>query len=147
LLRADNYKERALWSRQLEGGLAASTGDDSPLHAGCHDSPENDRGGRLPGYILKLYVTGSSSRAGVAIANLQRICEEELAGQYQLEIIDVLQNPQLAEDEKILATPTLIKQLPPPLRRVIGDLSDKDKVLLGLEVQPKSTEPPPDEPR
>lgn len=86
---------------------------------------------------MKLYVTGSSPRAGVAIANLQRICEQELQGQYELEIIDVLENPQLAEDEKILATPTLIKQLPPPLRRVIGDLSDKEKVLLGLEVQPR----------
>jgi circadian clock protein KaiB len=72
----------------------------------------------------------------VAIANLQRICEQELEGKYELEIIDVLESPQLAEDEKILATPTLIKQLPPPLRRVIGDLSDKEKVLFGLEVRP-----------
>jgi circadian clock protein KaiB len=73
------------------------------------------------------------------VANLRRICEQELAGQYALEIIDVLENPQLAEDEKILATPTLIKQLPPPLRRVIGDLSDTDKVLLGLEVRPQTS--------
>jgi circadian clock protein KaiB len=78
----------------------------------------------------------------VAIANLRRICEQELQGQYQLEIIDVLENPQAAEDEKILATPTLIKQLPPPLRRVIGDLSDKEKVLLGLEVRPGHTPRP-----
>ena len=70
-----------------------------------------------------------------AISNLRRICEKELEGQYDLEIIDVLQYPDLAEDEKILATPTLIKSLPLPLRRVIGDLSDTDKVLLGLEVQ------------
>lgn len=76
--------------------------------------------------------------------NLRRICEQELAGRYELQIIDVLENPQLAEDEKILATPTLIKQLPPPLRRVIGDLSDTDKVLLGLEVQPQTpTQTPP----
>jgi circadian clock protein KaiB len=81
-------------------------------------------------------VTGTSPRTGVAIANLQRICEQELEGKYELEIIDVLESPQLAEDEKILATPTLIKQLPPPLRRVIGDLSDKEKVLFGLEVRP-----------
>jgi circadian clock protein KaiB len=67
---------------------------------------------------------------------LRRICEQDLGGQYQLEIIDVLEHPQRAEDDKILATPTLIKQLPPPLRRVIGDLSDKEKVLLGLEVRP-----------
>jgi circadian clock protein KaiB len=82
-------------------------------------------------------VTGASSRTGTAIANLRRICEQELEGQYVLEIIDVLQFPELAEDEKILATPTLIKSLPLPLRRVIGDLSDKEKVLLGLEVQPR----------
>lgn len=87
-------------------------------------------------YVLKLYVTGKTPRAEQAIENLRRICEEDLQGQYDLEIIDVLERPQLAEDEKILATPTLIKALPPPLRRVIGDLSDKEKVLLGLDVRP-----------
>lgn len=80
-------------------------------------------------------MTGASTRTGTAIANLQRICEQELGGQYDLEIIDVLEFPDLAEEAKILATPTLIKSLPPPLRRVIGDLSDTEKVLLGLEVQ------------
>lgn len=87
-------------------------------------------------------MTGTSPRAQVAIANLERICAEELQGQYELEIIDVLEHPQRAEDEKILATPTLIKQLPPPLRRVIGDLSDKAKVLLGLEVRAQSATSP-----
>ena len=82
-------------------------------------------------------MTGASPRTSAAIANLRRICEEELVGQYDLEIIDVLEFPELAEDERILATPTLIKSLPPPLRRVIGDLSNKEKVLLGLEVLPK----------
>jgi circadian clock protein KaiB len=86
---------------------------------------------------LKLFVTGASSRTVTAIANLRRICEQELGGQYELEIIDVLEFPDLAEDEKILATPTLIKSLPLPLRRVIGDLSNTEKVLLGLEVQPQ----------
>ncbi|HST07093.1 MAG TPA: circadian clock KaiB family protein [Gemmatimonadaceae bacterium] len=92
--------------------------------------------GILSKYILTLYVTGNSPRTRIAIDNLNRICAEELDGRYELEIIDVLENPQRAEDERILATPTLIKQLPPPLRRVIGDLSDKEKVLLGLEVRP-----------
>ena len=87
-------------------------------------------------YLLKLYVTGTSSRTATAIENLQRICEQELRGLYQLQIIDVLEQPQAAEDDRVLATPTLIKQLPPPLRRVIGDLSDKEKVLFGLEVRP-----------
>jgi len=89
----------------------------------------------MPNYLLKLYVTGKTARAELAIANLRRICEEELQDQYELQIIDVLEHPQAAEDDRILATPTLIKRLPPPLRRVIGDLSDKEKVLLGLEVR------------
>lgn len=90
----------------------------------------------LTQYLLKLYVTGKSPRAEAAIANLRRICDEELHERYELQVIDVLEHPQLAEDDKVLATPTLIKRLPPPLRRVIGDLSDKHKVLLGLEVRP-----------
>jgi circadian clock protein KaiB len=89
-------------------------------------------------YLLKLYVTGRTPRSEKAIANLRRICDEELHGQYEMQIIDVLEHPQLAEDEKILATPTLIKRLPPPLRRVIGDLSDTEKVLLGLDVWPET---------
>jgi circadian clock protein KaiB len=96
----------------------------------------------LSKYLLTLYVTGTSPRTRVAISNLQRLCENELAGQYELEVVDVLENPQRAEDEKILATPTLIKQLPLPLRRVIGDLSDREKVLLGLEVQTTSPASP-----
>lgn len=86
-------------------------------------------------YTLKLYVTGNTSRAERAISNLRKICEEELRGQYHMVVIDVLERPQLAEDEKIMATPTLIKHLPPPLRRIIGDLSDIEKVLLGLDIQ------------
>ena len=105
-----------------------------------HGDQARHSGGRLT-YLLKLYVTGTSPRAETAIANLRRICEQELRGQYDLQIIDVLENPQVAEDDKILATPTLIKQLPPPLRRVIGDLSDKDKVLFGLEVRREATNP------
>ena len=91
----------------------------------------------LDRYLLKLYVTGRTPRAERAIANLRRLCKEELDGCYEIEIIDVLEHPELAETDRILATPTLIKQLPPPLRRVIGDLSNRDKVLLGLNVQPR----------
>ena len=89
-------------------------------------------------YILRLFVTGKTPRAELAIANLRKICEEELKGEYELEIIDVLEHPELAEEERILATPTLVKQLPPPLRRVIGDLTNKEKVLFGLAVKPES---------
>ena len=85
-------------------------------------------------FKLRLYVTGKTPRSERAIANLQIICQEELKGQYELTIIDVLEQPQLAENEKIIATPTLIKDLPPPIKRVIGDLSDKEKVLLGLDI-------------
>jgi circadian clock protein KaiB len=87
-------------------------------------------------YLLRLYITGRTPRSERAITTLQRICEEELQGQYEMVVIDVLERPQLAEDEKILATPMLIKHLPPPLRRVIGDLSDTEKVIVGLDLQP-----------
>ena len=86
-------------------------------------------------YLLKLYVAGKGTRAEAAIANLRHLCETELPGQYELEVIDIIERPELAEEARILATPTLIKQLPPPLRRVIGDLSDKEKLLLGLDVR------------
>jgi len=83
---------------------------------------------------LRLYVAGETARSKQAIANLRKICEIELEGQCEIEIVDVLDNPDLAEKEKILATPTLIKLLPPPLRRIIGDLSQIEKVLLGLDM-------------
>ena len=85
-------------------------------------------------YLLKLFVTGQTPRSQLAIENLRRICEEEFQNQYDLIVIDILKRPQLAEDEKILATPTVTKELPPPIRRIIGDLSEKEKVLLGLDL-------------
>lgn len=85
-------------------------------------------------YLLKLFVTGQTPRSELAIENLRRICEEEFQNEHELIVIDILKRPQLAEDEKILATPTVIKELPPPIRRIIGDLSDKEKVLLGLDL-------------
>jgi len=88
-------------------------------------------------YKLTLYITGQSAKSAQAIANLRRICDQELTGQYELVIIDIIENPQLAEDERILATPTVIKERPPPLRRIIGDLSDRKKVLLGLDLEPR----------
>lgn len=89
-------------------------------------------------YLLKLYVCGHTSRADRAVADLQHLCEHELAGRYRVEVIDVLKQPQLAEHEKILATPTVVKELPPPIRRVIGDLSDTQSVLLGLDLHSAS---------
>jgi circadian clock protein KaiB len=86
-------------------------------------------------FVLKLYVTGQTPRTERAIVNLRRICDESLGNQYQLFVIDVLEQPQLAEEERIIATPTLIKELPPPSRRIIGDLSDTEKVLEGLDLR------------
>ncbi|KOR35661.1 MULTISPECIES: circadian clock KaiB family protein [Planktothricoides] len=85
-------------------------------------------------YLLKLYITGDSPRSQRAIANLMRICDQELSNQYELKIIDVLEQPDVAENEKIMVTPTLIKQLPPPLQRIIGDMSKTELVLLGLDI-------------
>lgn len=85
-------------------------------------------------YVLKLYVTGQTPNSIKAINNLKKILAEDFKGVYELRIIDVVKNPQLAEKEKILATPMLSRVLPLPIRRIIGDLSDKDKVLLGLDL-------------
>lgn len=87
-------------------------------------------------FVLRLYITGRTTHSDTAIGNLRRICEQDLGAEYELEVIDVLDRPQLAEDEKIMATPTLVRELPPPIRRIVGDLSDRDKVLLGLDVRP-----------
>jgi len=84
--------------------------------------------------VLKLYVTGRTANSTKAIENLKDILKNGLKDIYKLKVIDVLKNPQLAEEDKILATPALVKALPPPVRKIIGDLSDKEKVLLGLDL-------------
>ncbi len=86
-------------------------------------------------YILRLYITGTTSRSVLAITNLKKICEEYLEGRYELEVIDLYQKPSLAKDEQIIAAPTLIKKLPLPFRRIIGDMSNKEKVLMGLDLR------------
>jgi circadian clock protein KaiB len=85
-------------------------------------------------YVLKLYVAGNTPNSVRALRTLKNILEEEFKGVYALKVIDVLKNPQLAEEDKILATPTLSKVLPPPVRKIIGDLSDREKVLIGLDL-------------
>jgi len=86
-------------------------------------------------FILKLYVAGQSPKSVLAIANLKKICEENLRGHYELEVIDLYQQPQLARGEQIIALPTLIRKLPVPLRRIIGDMSNTARVLVGLDMQ------------
>jgi circadian clock protein KaiB len=88
-------------------------------------------------YILKLYVAGQSPKSVNAIANIRRICEENLKGRYDLDVIDLYQQPQLAQGEQIIALPTLTRNIPAPLRRIIGDMSNTERVLLGLDIRTK----------
>jgi circadian clock protein KaiB len=88
--------------------------------------------------ILRLYIAGQTPRSIKAFANLKRLCEEHLAGKYRLEVIDLIQNPQLAAGDQILAVPTLVRRLPEPVRKIIGDLSNIERVLVGLDVRPAS---------
>jgi circadian clock protein KaiB len=88
-------------------------------------------------YVLRLYIAGLTPRSQKAINNIKKICEEHLKGRYDLEVIDVYQQPVLAKGEQIIAAPTLIKKLPLPLRKFIGDLSDTERILLGLDLRPK----------
>ena len=89
-------------------------------------------------YILRLYVAGTSPQSVRAIANVKKICEEYLHGRYELQVIDLYQQPQLAQGEQIIAAPTLIKKLPLPLRRIIGDMSSAERVLVGLDLRKKA---------
>ncbi|MBS1824472.1 MAG: circadian clock KaiB family protein [Acidobacteria bacterium] len=85
-------------------------------------------------YFLRLYVAGPSARSTAAVANLKAVCESHLKGRYELEVCDIYQQPELAQMEQVVAVPTLIRRLPPPVRRVIGDLSREDRVLVGLDL-------------
>ncbi len=87
---------------------------------------------------LRLYVAGQTAKSLQAFANLKRICEEHLAGEYHIEVVDLLKNPQLAKGDQILALPTLVRKLPEPVRKIIGDLSNTERVLVGLDLQPRT---------
>lgn len=88
-------------------------------------------------YELRLYVAGKTSKSVVALENLKNICEEHLQGKYSIEVIDLLEKPQLAEGDQIFAIPTLVKKVPEPVRKIIGDLSNVEKVLVGLDIRPR----------
>lgn len=88
-------------------------------------------------YELRLYIAGKTPKAITALKNLKKYCEEDLNCKYSIEVIDLLEQPQLAEGDQILAVPTLVKKVPEPMRRIIGDLSDREKVLVGLDIRPK----------
>jgi circadian clock protein KaiB len=90
-----------------------------------------------PAWELRLYVAGQTAKSLHTFANLKRICEEHLAGDYRIEVIDLLKNPQLARGDQILALPTLVRRLPEPVRKIIGDLSNTERVLVGLDLRPR----------
>ncbi len=100
-------------------------------------TPKRTRKQRTPAprWDLRLYVAGQTARSRVALENLQRICETHLHGEYRIEVIDVLKNPQLARGDQILALPTLVRKLPEPVKKIIGDLSHEERVLIGLDLK------------
>lgn len=102
------------------------TAKDSKYHGSSAQNPEQWR--------LRLYVAGRTPRAATAFANLKRICEKHLAGCYEIEVVDLLENPKLAAGDQILAVPTLVRKLPPPMKKIIGDLSNELRVLVGLDL-------------
>lgn len=89
-------------------------------------------------YHLRLYVAGQTIKSLTAMSNLKKVCDEHLAGRYEIEVIDLMKNPQLAAGDQILAVPTLVRRLPEPLKRIIGDLSNTEKVLVGLDIRSKA---------
>ena len=107
-------------------------------NAGSGNGAESGKNGKesgKPKFLLRLYVTGQTPRSVKSIENLKRFCEEHLKGQYEMEVIDIYQQPGLATENQIVAAPTLIKSLPLPLRRLVGDLSNQDRVLSGLDLK------------
>ncbi len=104
-----------------------------------HEHPGKDRESADHSEIweLRLYVAGQTPKSLIAFANLKRLCEEHLKGQYTIEVIDLMENPHLAKGDQILAIPTLVRKLPEPMRKIIGDLSDREKVLVGLDLRPR----------
>jgi circadian clock protein KaiB len=91
-----------------------------------------------PTWDLRLYVAGQTSKSLLAFANLKRICEEHLGGQYKIEVVDLMKNPELAKGDQIFALPTLVRKLPEPVRKIIGDLSNAERVLVGLDLRPRA---------
>ena len=98
--------------------------------------PSKRKSAEPPAWQLRLYIAGHTPRSSAVLANLKKLCEEHLAGQYSIEVIDLLRNPTLARGDQILALPTLVRKLPPPVKKIIGDLSNEERVLVGLDLRP-----------
>ncbi len=101
-------------------------------------SPSPSSTTAVKAWELRLYVAGQTARSLAAFENLKKICEEHLAGQYHIEVIDLLEQPQLARGDQIIALPTLVRKLPVPIRKIIGDLSNTERVLVGLDLRPRA---------
>lgn len=99
---------------------------------------QRDQEAEADAWTLRLYVAGQTPKSITAFINLKKICEEHLAGRYRIEVIDLLENPQLAQGDQILAIPTLVRKLPVPVRKIIGDLSNTERVLIGLDLLPRT---------
>lgn len=102
------------------------------------ESPKRSGKAGKKQWELRLYIAGETARAAAAFANLEKICEEHMAGKYKIEIIDLLKNPKLASGDQIVAVPTLVRKLPQPVRKIIGDLSNTQRVLVGLDLRPRT---------
>ena len=107
--------------------------------------PKSRRSGQKKAWNLRLYIAGATPRATSALENLKAICEQHLAGQYRIEVIDLLKHPQLAKGDQIVAVPTLVRHLPPPVKKIIGDLSDAERVLVGLDLRRRGQADPSDQ--
>ena len=109
-----------------------------PAEAEAPEAPEAPTGvsGEAEVWELRLYIAGQTPRSVAAFANLKRLCEEHLPGRYEIEVIDLMQHPQLAAGDQIVAIPTLVRKLPEPLRRIVGDLSNTERTLVGLQLRP-----------
>lgn len=123
----------SLKKKRAPGGELSSTGEFERL---LKDARGRGR------YVLRLYVSGTTARSGQAIANIRSLCDEYLVENYDLEVVDIYQQPTQAADEQIIAAPTLVKKMPKPTRRMIGDLSNRDRVLIGLDLWPKDPAAP-----
>jgi circadian clock protein KaiB len=117
----------------------AGTGGEKQASAAARPGKARDSAKKEPPPVfdLRLYVAGQTPKSLTAIANLRKICEEHLRGQYRIEVVDLLVNPQLAQGDQILAIPTLVRKLPEPIKKIIGDLSSTERVLVGLDVRPR----------
>jgi circadian clock protein KaiB len=102
------------------------------------EDPEPEDGAAKELWDLRLYVAGQTPKSVAAISNLRKLCEEHLAGQYRIEVVDLVPNPHLARVDQILAIPTLVRKLPSPMRKIIGDLSNSERVLVGLDLRPRA---------